>query len=251
MKFVSRFQWKVNLTSSLCLLFTWLISDVCGNVAEDMFTYELKVLHQPSGKEMALQVLNLPSVEPMLRVVRDDLLNQGITHDDISLYIPPLFYAQEFVVPILDCPVPVASPCQPEGDLDSPAPVDQEFFLPIVNFPAPDVGPSLGNLDSSLAPVPVNGASLDQLGGDQQAFASGVGKPSSETSLNAKPGRTGCDICGALISTSNLARHKLLHSDEPRPFKCGSPCKTTASRRQLILDHQSTTACCKYIFISN
>ena len=88
------------------MLFTWLIYDICGNVAEDMFTYELKELHQPSGKEMALQVLNLPSVEPMLRVVRDDLLNQGITHDDISLYIPPLFYAQLFVVPILDYPVP-------------------------------------------------------------------------------------------------------------------------------------------------
>ena len=184
-------------------------SEICDKVADEMFTYELKVCHQPSGEEMDLKFVNLPNVEPLLRGVYEELLNQGISQSDIFKYIPPLFYAQEVFVPNLDFPAPIA-----------PVVVDDD-------------------------------ASLCQPVDDQQAVASGVGESSSgEVSLKARPGKSSCDVCGAIITTSNLARHKDIHSTAPLPFECGSPCKKRALRREEIVSHQRTSACCKYLFIS-
>ena len=51
------------------------------------------------------------------------------------------------------------------------------------------------------------------------AATSGVGESSvGEASLEPGPGKSCCDVCGATISTSNMARHKQTHSTAPLPF---------------------------------
>ena len=44
------------------MLLTWSKRETWDNVADEMFTFELKVRHQPSGKEMYLQLGDLPNV---------------------------------------------------------------------------------------------------------------------------------------------------------------------------------------------
>ena len=53
------------------MLLTWSKHETWDNVADEMFTFELKVRHQPSGKEMYLQLGDLPNVEPLLGEVRE------------------------------------------------------------------------------------------------------------------------------------------------------------------------------------
>ena len=171
-----------------------------------MFTFELKVRHQPSGKEMYLQLGDLPNVEPLLWEVREELLRQGVSHSDLSQYIPPLFYSHEVFVTSL----PAESPCQQGINLNAVAPAASQ------NAAALDVG------ESSVGDV----------------------------ALKPGPGKSICDVCGANISTSNMARHKQIHSTALLPFACGSPCKKRALRRDEILSHQSTSACPKYLYIS-
>ena len=165
-----------------------------------MFTFELKVSHQPSGQEMNLQLDNLPNVEPLLREVREELLRQGVSQSDLSLCIPPLFYSHEAVTSL-----PAETPCQQDITLNT-----------------------------------VDPAAI------QQASASDVGESSvDDVALKPGPGKSICNVCGALISTSNMARHKQTHSTAPLPFACGSPCKKRALRREEILNHQTTSACPK------
>ena len=185
---------------------------MCGFIAEKMFSYELKVCHQPSGEEIDLQLLNLPNVEPLLRGVRDELRNLGVSESDVSKYIPPQFLAHEFVMPNCPPPPPVvingATPCQPEGG-------------------------QLRAAASSFVEC-------------QEESSSTV-----EVFVKEEPGKVSCDVCGGLFSKSNLARHKKTHSTAPLPFACSSPCKARALRREQILSHQMTSACVKYELITN
>ena len=92
---------------------------------------------------------------------------------------------------------------------------------------------------------------LNSLAPVQHAVAPGMGESSvGEVSLEPGPGKASCDVCGAIISTSNMARHKQIHSTALLPFACGSPCKKRALRREQILSHQKTSACPKYLYIS-
>ena len=204
---------SVNIEShwfSHWMLLIWSKRELWDNVADEMFTFELKVRHQPSDQEMNLQLVNLPSVESLLGEVREELLRQGVSQSDLSQYIPPLFYSHEVFVASL----PAESPCQPDINLNTVAPA----------------------------------ATASQ----HAAAASDVGESSvGDVTLQPGPRKSICDVCGAKISTSNMARHKETHSTALPPFACGSPCKKRAFRRDEILCHQSTSACPKYLYISH
>ena len=76
---------------------------------QKMFSYELKVRHEPTGQEMKI-TLNVHDVEGLLLEVKDDLKVVGVPDSELSQFIPPTFLALELLL----TPVVVQVQEQPE-----------------------------------------------------------------------------------------------------------------------------------------
>lgn len=194
-----------------------------------MFNFSFQVVHSQSGAEYAVNLADLPVVAPLLQGIFSHLHQLPIS--DIPDEIPAIFFAQK--------------------------PGFKTVFTPQVSLPLaslrkgdPLPPPSLSKDNQAVA-------SHVLLLQEDQAVASPVlplqddGLPSASKAAAApkvkpKCGKVLCKVCKKPQSKSNLGRHMKSCSDSPHPFKCEYPCRYSASRSDLITQHQDGGGCGRF-----
>ena len=151
-----------------------------------MFTYDICVRDQDSGKEISLQFENMASIESLLFPVMEELRRQNVSDSVISKLIPASFMST-----IVDTS---ASGLPPASVL-----VGGQPLLEDLEDSEPDV----------------EHAQPKELAGKKM-----------------------CDVCGELLSASNLSRHKTVkHAITPPSFICGN-CNKAFPTKDRLASHE-------------